>query len=152
MTEHPTVGIVSSLMRALSCLRPGHPSRPLEPAAHRRACGGTKGVRIEYRMCNQCHGGCSDREQCNLSPKEPGPKEFSSNMHGACFPKRFLTPSNIIKYDSKTNPSVWLEDYRLMCRAGGADSYMFIIQFLPIYLADTSKAWLDHLPQNSINC
>jgi hypothetical protein len=29
---------------------------------------------------------------------------------------------------------------------------MFIIQFLPIYLADMSKAWLDHLPRNSIDC
>jgi hypothetical protein len=73
-------------------------------------------------------------------------------MHDACFPKRFQAPNNIVKYDDMTNPNVWLEDYRLSCRAGGADNDLFIIQFLPIYLADTSRAWLDHLPRNSIDC
>jgi hypothetical protein len=52
----------------------------------------------------------------------------------------FPVPSNIIKYDGKNNPRVWLEDYHLACRAGGADSDLFIIQFLPIYLADMSGA------------
>jgi hypothetical protein len=61
-------------------------------------------------------------------------------------------PNNIVKYDSKTNPSVWLEDYHLACWAGGADSDLFIIQFILIDLADTSRAWLDHLPKNLINC
>jgi hypothetical protein len=69
----------------------------------------------------------------------------------ACFPMHFRAPNNIIKYDGKTNPSVWLEDYRLTCRAGGVDSDLFIIQFLPIYLANTSRAWFDHLPRNSID-
>jgi hypothetical protein len=32
------------------------------------------------------------------------------------------------------------------------DSNLFIIQFLLIYLADMSKAWLDHVPMNSIDC
>jgi hypothetical protein len=73
-------------------------------------------------------------------------------MRDACFPKHFWVPNNIIKYDSKTNPSIWLEDYRLACRAGRADSDMFIIQVLPIYWANTSRAWLDHLPRNSIDC
>jgi hypothetical protein len=30
-------------------------------------------------------------------------------------------------YDSRTSPSIWLEDYRLMCRAGGVDNDFFII-------------------------
>jgi hypothetical protein len=34
-------------------------------------------------------------------------------MHGVCFPKCFWAPNNFTKYDSKTNPSVWLEDYHL---------------------------------------
>jgi hypothetical protein len=73
-------------------------------------------------------------------------------VHKACFPKRFRAPNNIVKYDGKTNSSFWLEDYRITCRAGRVDSDLFIIQFLPIYLADTSRAWLDHLPRNSIDC
>jgi hypothetical protein len=59
--------------------------------------------------------------------------------------------SNITKYDGKTNPSVWLEDCHLACRAGGANNDLFIIQFLPIYLAESARAWLDHLPRNAIN-
>jgi hypothetical protein len=42
-------------------------------------------------------------------------------------------------------------DYCLTCRAGGADNNLFIIQFLPIYLADMSRAWLDHFSRNSID-
>jgi hypothetical protein len=34
---------------------------------------------------------------------------------------------------------------------GGVDDDLFIIQFLPIYLADSTKAWLDHLPINMID-
>jgi hypothetical protein len=30
-------------------------------------------------------------------------------------------------------------------------SNMFIIQFLPTYLADSARAWLDHLPRNMID-
>jgi hypothetical protein len=68
-----------------------------------------------------------------------------------CFPKRFQAPNNIVKYDGKTNRSIWLEGYHLACRAGRVDDDLFIIQFLPIYLADTTRAWLDHLPRNSID-
>jgi hypothetical protein len=40
----------------------------------------------------------------------------------------------------ETNPSVWLEDYRLMCKPGRANNDLFIIQFLPIYLVDSARA------------
>jgi hypothetical protein len=61
-------------------------------------------------------------------------------MHDACFPKHFRALGNVIKYDGKTNPSVWLEDYRLMCKSGRANNDLFIIQFLPIYLVDSARA------------
>jgi hypothetical protein len=59
---------------------------------------------------------------------------------------------NITKYDGKSNPIIWLEDYRLTCRVGGATDDLFIILFLAIYLAESTKAWLGHLPRNTINC
>jgi hypothetical protein len=70
------------------------------------------------------------------------------------FKKHFWAPRNIIKYNGKTNPSVWLEDYRLVCKAigvGVVDDDLFIIYFLPIYLANSARAWLDHLPRNMID-
>jgi hypothetical protein len=45
-----------------------------------------------------------------------------------------------------------IEDYHLACRAGRVDDNLFVIQFLPIYLTDMARAWLNHLPSNSINC
>jgi hypothetical protein len=39
-----------------------------------------------------------------------------------------------------------------MCRVGGADNDLFIIQFLPIYWANMTSAWLDHFPKNLIDC
>jgi hypothetical protein len=50
-------------------------------------------------------------------------------MCDSCFPK----PSNIIKYDGKTNHSVSLEDYHVECMVGMVDDDLFIIQFLPIF-------------------
>jgi hypothetical protein len=57
----------------------------------------------------------------------------------------------IIEYYGRTNPNVWLEDYRLVCRAHEADDDLFIIEFLPIYLADSARASWDHLLRNIIN-
>jgi hypothetical protein len=57
---------------------------------------------------------------------------FGSNVRDACFLKHFRGPSNVIRYDGKTNPSIWLEDYHITCRVGGADDDLYIIQFLPI--------------------
>jgi hypothetical protein len=91
-------------------------------------------------------------ERGSLSPEGPGPKVFVSSMRDACFPKHFWVPNNVIKYDGKTNSSIWLEDYHLACRAGRVDDDLFIMQVLPIYLADTTRAWLDHLNRNLIDC
>jgi hypothetical protein len=113
---------------------------------------GDEGARTEHRAHNLRRGRCDDREQCSLSPEGHGPKAFKSNVRDACFPKRFWVPNNIVKYDGKINPSVWLEDYRLACRESRADNDLFIIRFLPSYLVDTSRAWLNHLPRNSIDC
>jgi hypothetical protein len=77
---------------------------------------------------------------------------FGSNRCYVCFSKLFQAPNNIVKYDGKTNPSVWLEDHQLACRVGGVDNDLFIIQLLPIYLVDMARASLDHLPGNSIDC
>jgi hypothetical protein len=66
------------------------------------------------------------------------------------FPKHFRELNNVIKYDGKTNSNVQLEDYHLVRKAGGANDDLFIIQFLPIYLADLVRAWPDHLPINMI--
>jgi hypothetical protein len=57
-----------------------------------------------------------------------------------------------VKYTGDTNPGVWLEDYRLACRAGGATDERFIIQYLPICLGENVRAWLDFLPADSIGC
>jgi hypothetical protein len=38
------------------------------------------------------------------------------------------------------NTSVWLEDYRLIDKAGRVNNDTFIIQFLLIYLVDHARA------------
>jgi hypothetical protein len=66
----------------------------------------------------------------------------------------FVMPSgtgSIAIYNSKTSPIVQLEDYHLTCRAEGANDDLFIIQFFPMYLVESTRAWLDHLPRNAIN-
>ena len=80
----------------------------------------------------------------------PGQTPSPEQSGGAPFPQRFRLPANVMKYTGDTNPGVWLEDYRLACRAGGASDDHFIIQYLPICLGENVRAWLDFLPADSI--
>ena len=47
-------------------------------------------------------------------------------------------PPNFIKYSKDTNLVVWLEDFHLTYRAGGADDDLFIIQYLSLYLEESA--------------
>jgi hypothetical protein len=54
------------------------------------------------------------------------------------------------KYNGERDPATWLEDYRLACRGGGAEDDLFIIRNLPLYLDDSARSWIEHLPAGSI--
>jgi hypothetical protein len=43
---------------------------------------------------------------------------------------------------------VWLEDYRLAYHAGGATNNLVVIKNLPLYLGDSTRTWLEHLPRD----
>ena len=79
-----------------------------------------------------------------------GPQAFDRHILNAVFPPQYRPPTNIPKYFGETNPGLWLEDYRLACQAGGADNKNFIIRNLPLFLADSVRTWLEHLPPNRI--
>jgi hypothetical protein len=72
-------------------------------------------------------------------------------MRDVRFPSRFRAPTNVPRYDGDTNPSVWLEDYRLVYHTGGTTDDLFIIKNLPLYLGDSASMWLKHLPRGKIN-
>jgi hypothetical protein len=55
------------------------------------------------------------------------------------------------KYTRKTNPRVWLNDYRLACQFGGATTDAVIIRNLLPHLADSAQTWLEHLPPSQIH-
>jgi hypothetical protein len=71
-----------------------------------------------------------------------GPRAFGRSIRDTKFPSRFRAPTNMPRYDGDTNPSVWLEDYRLACHAGGATDDLFVIKNLPLYLSDSAHTWL----------
>jgi hypothetical protein len=85
-------------------------------------------------------------EDRSPSPKPPGPQAFSRAIRRAPFPTRFRTPTTITKYTGETRPELWLADYRLACQLSGMDDDSLIIRNLPLFLSDTARAWLEHLP------
>jgi hypothetical protein len=95
------------------------------------------------------HDSDDDRER-SWSPSQRGPRAFGRSIHDAKFPSRFWALTNVPRYDGDTNPSVWLEDYRLACHAGGATNDHFVIKNLPLYLNDSARTWLKHLPRDKI--
>ena len=104
-----------------------------------------------YRGYHPHRGGRYDSdEDWSPSPGLPGPQAFGRHILNAAFPPRYQPPTNIPKYSRETNLGLWLEDYRLACQAGGADNDDFIIRNLPLFLADSARVWLEHLPSNTI--
>jgi hypothetical protein len=49
------------------------------------------------------------------------------------------------------NPKLWLDDYYLTYQLGDTDDDCFIIRNLPLFLADLTRAWLEHLPDHRIH-
>jgi hypothetical protein len=90
-------------------------------------------------------------EDRSPSPEPPGPQAFSRAIRRAPFPTRFRTPTTITKYSGETRPELWLADYRLACHLGGTDDDNLIIRNLPLFLSDTARAWLEHLPLGQIS-
>jgi hypothetical protein len=58
-------------------------------------------------------------------------------------------PSPITR--GETRPELWLADYRLVYQLGGTDDDNLIIRNLPLFLSDTARAWLEHLPPAQIS-
>jgi hypothetical protein len=102
------------------------------------------------RVCMRRHNSDDDGE-CSWSPNQRGPRAFGRSIRDTKFPLHFRAPMNIPRYDEDTNPSVWLEDYRLACHAGGATDDLFVIKNLPLYLGDSTCTWLKHLPRDKIH-
>jgi hypothetical protein len=90
-------------------------------------------------------------EDRSPSPEPPGPQAFSRAIRRAPFPTRFRTPTTITKYSGETRPELWLADYRLACQLGGTDDDNLIIRNLPLFLSDTARAWLEHMPPGQIS-
>jgi hypothetical protein len=110
---------------------------------------------INERVCRGYHprcGGCYDSgEDRSPSPEPPGSQAFSRAIQQAPFPIRFRTPTTVTKYSGETRLELWLADYRLACQLGGTDDDNLIIRNLPLFLSDTARAWLEHLPPGQIS-
>jgi hypothetical protein len=96
-------------------------------------------------------GRYNSEEDRSPSPESPGPRVLSKAIWRARFRVRFRQPTNIVKYSGETNPNVWLADYRLACQLGSANDDLLIIRNLPLFLTDSMRAWLEHLPPQRIH-
>jgi hypothetical protein len=112
-------------------------------------------ARLDEKVCRGYHprrGGRYDSEEDRSpSPEPPGPQAFSWAIRRAPLPTRFRAPTTIAKYSGETRPELWLADYRLACQLGGTDDDNLIIRNLPLFLSDTARAWLEHLPPAQIS-
>jgi len=164
ISSHPRASQASTAPRRTGSVpacqdggRPVAPARPRASANHdarhvlnsnrREQDGGDNGGASVSRTYRPRRGSRYDsNEDRSISPEPPGSRVFSVHIRGAYVPQRYRPPTNITKYAKETNPGLWLDDYRLACRAGGAEVDDFIIRNLPLYLADSAQIWLEHLP------
>jgi hypothetical protein len=152
MMEHPAMGTASSPMRAPSCLQPGHLSGCLEHLVHCQAHRGMKGHVTAPPHATYITVDAVIGNGVVLAPTGWGPKRSGATcmMHASLnIAGRPATSPNtmaklILVFGWRTTD--------LHVGQVGADNDLSIIQFLPIYLDYTSKAWLNHLPRNPIYC
>jgi hypothetical protein len=90
-------------------------------------------------------------EDRSPSPEPPGPQAFSRAIRRARVPDSVPNPDYYHKVLRETRPELWLADYRLACHLGGTDDDNLIIRNLPLFLSDTARAWLEHLPPGQIS-
>src|SRR6185312_16335268 len=107
---------------------------------------------INGRKYTARRGGRFDPEHDRGESLEPpGTRVFSQEIRTASFPPRFRQPTTLVKYSGETDPTVWLNDYRLACQLGNATDNAVIIRNLPLHLADSTRTWLEHLPADQIH-
>lgn len=58
-------------------------------------------------------------------------------------------PINIESYDGTTDPTVWIEDFRLHIHMARGDD-LHAIKYLPLKLKGPARHWLNSLLENSI--
>ena len=78
-----------------------------------------------------------------------GPHAFGYRIRSAPMPHKFHAP-NIEKYNGETDPKIWLVNYQLAMKAAPAPDTFFMIQYLPIYLTDSTRNWLNNLREGTI--
>jgi hypothetical protein len=105
------------------------------------------------RGYHEHRGGCYDSsEDRSPSPEPPCPRVFRRS-----FAKRYSwldfapPPTTLTKYNGETKPKLWLTDIRLACQLGGTTDDRVIIRQLPLFLSDTTRAWLEDLPPRQIH-
>ena len=115
------------------------------------ARAGGKGLGLTIKECGDMHPRHGGRPN-DQSPSPDGlrPHAFGHRIQRASFPQCFRPPTNIARYTGETNPSIWLEYFRLAYRAEGVDDDHFIIQYLPICVGEDVRSWLEFLPPDSI--
>jgi hypothetical protein len=64
-------------------------------------------------------------------------------------PHRFRA-LNIEKYDGETDLKIWLINYQLAMKAAFALDTFFMIHYLPIYLTNSARNWLNNLREGTI--
>jgi hypothetical protein len=74
----------------------------------------------------RCYDSDDDRDH-SWSPNQRGPRGFGQDVWDEMFLSRFRALTNVPRYNGDTIPSVWLEDYRFACHAGGATDDLFFI-------------------------
>jgi hypothetical protein len=147
----------SRLMREASICtgraRDGTPAAPdrLGDEHHRH----DRRARLDEKVHRGYHprreGRYDSEEDRSPSPELPGLRVFSWAIRRAPFPARFRAPTTVTKYSGDTRPELWLADYRLACQLGGTNDDNLIIRNLPLFLSDTARAWLEHLPPAQIS-
>ena len=74
---------------------------------------------------------------------------FGFQIRSPPSPHKFHAP-NIEKYDCERDPKIWLVNYQLTMKVTSALDMFFMIQCLLIYLADSTKNWLNNFREGMI--
>ena len=86
-----------------------------------------------------------DKDEAYMGPKCHGP-----DVRKQSYPSKFCLPKHIQTYDGVAKPHTWLQDYANAVEIANGNS-LVAVRYLPIMLTGIARAWIDTLPEKSIN-
>ena len=124
------------------------------PACHYQEGGDARNYitqkQVDRNRSNQASSSQDFDNHSNNNYEPSGASWFTLNIRNSRMPKGFKLTTEIVKFDGRQDPRLWLEDYLIACNCQGGNQ-ITAMQYLQLMLTRSAREWLQLIPKNSFS-